>query len=60
MSHKKRGYTSDVSDGQWKRMQWLFPKRKGAGRPMELELRAVLNAILYLAHCARMDATTPT
>jgi putative transposase len=29
-------------------MQWLFPKRKGSGRPMELELRAVMNAILYL------------
>lgn len=48
MSHKKRGYTSDVTDGQWKRMEWLFPKRKGAGRPMELMLRDVFNAILYI------------
>jgi putative transposase len=29
-------------------MVWLFPKRQGAGRPMKLELRAVLNAILYV------------
>lgn len=26
----------------------MFPKRKGSGRPMELELREVLNAILYV------------
>ena len=48
MSHKGRQYTSEVSDKQWKRMVWLFPKRKGAGRPMELNLREVLNAILYV------------
>lgn len=48
MSHKHRQYTSDVSDGQWKRLVWLLPKRKGAGRPMELSLREVVNAILYL------------
>jgi putative transposase len=29
-------------------MVWLFPKRKGAGRPMALNLREVFNAILYL------------
>jgi putative transposase len=48
VSHKRRQYTSDVSDGQWKRMDWLFPKRKGAGRPMALSLREVFNAILYV------------
>jgi len=46
--HKRRQYTSDVSDGQWKRMVWLFPKRTGAGRPMELSLQDVFNAILYV------------
>jgi hypothetical protein len=29
VSHKRRKYTSDVSDGQWKRMVWLFPSEKG-------------------------------
>lgn len=48
MSHKKGCYTSEVSDGQWKRIKWMFPKREGAGRPMELDLREVLNAILYV------------
>lgn len=48
MSHKGRKYTSDVSDGQWKRMVWMFPKQKGAGRPMELSLREVFNGMLYV------------
>lgn len=48
MSHKGRVYTSDVDDGQWQQLRWLFPKRQGAGRPMELELRVVVNAILYV------------
>jgi putative transposase len=46
--HKRRKYTSDVSDGQWTRMKWLFPKRRGAGRPMSLSMREVFNAILYV------------
>jgi putative transposase len=29
-------------------MQWLFPKRSGAGRPMSLSMREVFNAILYV------------
>ena len=48
MSHKRRKYTSDLSHGQWKRMKWMLPKRKGAGRPIELDLQMVLNAILYV------------
>lgn len=48
MSHKQRRYTSEVSEGQWQRLQWLLPKRKGAGRPIEIDLRAVMNAIFYV------------
>lgn len=48
MSHKQGRYTSEISDGQWQRLQGLLPKRKGAGRPIEIELRAVMNAIFYV------------
>jgi putative transposase len=48
VSHKRRKYTSDVSNRQWKRVQWLLPKQKGAGRPMELSMREVVNAMLYV------------
>jgi len=48
VSHKQRRYTSQVSEGQWQRMKWLLPKHKGAGRPVEIDLHQVLNAIFYL------------
>jgi putative transposase len=48
VSHKKRGYTSEISEKQWRRLEWLLPKRKGAGRPVTLDLREVVNGIFYL------------
>jgi putative transposase len=48
VSHKDRVYTSEISEGQWQHFKWLLPKHKGAGRPVELDLRQVTNAILYL------------
>lgn len=48
MSHKRRQYTSEISEGQWKRLQWMIPKSQGAGRPLELDLRQVMNAIFYV------------
>jgi transposase len=46
--HKPRRYTSETKENQWQRLLSLIPKRKGAGRPMELDLRAVINAIFYV------------
>jgi putative transposase len=49
LSHKGRKYTSDLTDVQWERLQPLLPVRQpGPGRPQKLELRAVVNAILYI------------
>jgi len=48
VSHKRRKYTSEISEKQWQRLKWLLPKRKGAGRPQELDLRMVMNAIFYV------------
>lgn len=48
MWHKKQRYTSDLSEGQWKRVAWMLPKRAGAGRPMKLDMREVVNAMLYV------------
>jgi transposase len=45
--HKQRIYTSEISEGQWERLKWLLPKSKGVGRPVELDLRWVMNAIFY-------------
>ncbi len=56
MCHKNEGYPSDLTDGQWAIMDQLdINKHWGPGRPMRLDLRAILNAILYVLRtgCAR-------
>lgn len=50
VSHKRAGYASDLSDEQWEYIKRLLPNNQGKrGRPMELEMRKILNAILYVA-----------
>ena len=41
-------YDTDATDQQWRVISPLLPTNKGRGRPAELDLRLVLNAILYL------------
>ncbi len=49
MSHKTMGYPSDLTDEQWAIIGPLVMKpRQGAGRPVRLDLRMVVNAILYV------------
>ena len=42
-------YASDVTDGEWALIEPHMPAAKPLGRPREIELRAVLDAILYIA-----------
>jgi putative transposase len=49
LSHGTKLYASDLTDQQWTILQPLvYSKRKGPGRPIELDLRQVLNAIFYV------------
>lgn len=49
MSHRKRKYTSDLSRKQWKIIKPLLPLQQlGPGRPLELNMRQVVNAIFYV------------
>lgn len=49
MCHKNGGYPSDLTDAQWVVIEGLdINKPWGPGRRMRLELRTVINAILYL------------
>ena len=41
-------YNTDLTDQQWDFISPLLPVNKGRGRPTELDLRLVINAILYL------------
>lgn len=49
MSHETQSYPSDLTDEQWTIIEPLVVKpRQGPGRPVTLDLRAVVNAILYV------------
>jgi putative transposase len=41
-------YPTDLTDGQWVIIQNLIPTAKPGGRPRSLDMRQVVNAILYL------------
>lgn len=42
-------YPSDLSDEQWQAISRLIPPAKPGGRPRTVDMRAVLNALFYLA-----------
>jgi putative transposase len=49
---KRKAYPSDVTDQQWALIEPLFPRpprRSGPGRPREVDLREVVNALFYHA-----------
>ena len=49
LSHRAEGYTSDMTGQQWEIIRPLLcPERHGPGRPPELDLRQVVNAIFYV------------
>src|SRR5579862_6332332 len=47
VSHKTSGYASDMSDAQWAIIEPLIPVYEW-GRPRELDMRSVVNAIFYI------------
>jgi len=42
------GYASDTRDAEWLLLSFFLPPRCRVGRPREVDLRAVMNAILYI------------
>lgn len=45
---KRNRYPSDLTNSQWKRLKDLLPQAKPGGRPRSVDLREVLNGILYV------------
>ena len=45
---KQRTYPSDLNDKQWERIEHLIPPPKSGGRPRDVDMREVLNGIMYL------------
>ncbi|MCX7851740.1 MAG: IS5 family transposase [Caldilineales bacterium] len=44
----QRNYPSDLTDSQWNIIQELVPPAKSGGRPRSLDMRQVINGILYV------------
>ena len=47
MSKPRKAYATDLTDEQWAILGPLIPPAKPGGRPREVEMREVLNAIFY-------------
>jgi putative transposase len=45
----RKPYRTDLTDAQWKLMRPLIPPAKPGGRPREVDIREVLNTLLYQA-----------
>lgn len=43
-----RELSSDLTDGEWERLQPLIPDARLGGRPRKTDMRVAINAILYL------------
>ncbi len=46
---ERKPYPSDVTDGQWRLIGPSIPPPKPGGRPREVNMREVVNAMLYVA-----------
>lgn len=42
------GFPSDLSDAEWERLAPIIPSASPGGRPRKTDMRAAMNAILYL------------
>jgi putative transposase len=46
----REAYRSDLTNLQWNVLQPLVPLAKDGGRPRNVDMREVINTILYLVH----------
>ena len=45
---KEQKYPTDLNDNEWQEIKQYLPKEKNTGRPREVDLREILNAIFYV------------
>ena len=44
----RKGYSTDLTDAQWALIEPLIPAAQPGGRPRSVDLREVVDAVLYL------------
>ena len=60
MSHRTSGYASDLTDEQWEIIRPLLPSPSWrAGRPIKLDMRCVVNAMMYSVRTGCQWANLP-
>ena len=60
MYHEKQQYTSDLSDEEWEVAKPVLPlEHTGPGRPIEQDMRQVVNAIFYVVRTGCQWANLP-
>lgn len=45
---QRAAYPSDLTDAQWRLLEPLLAREAGPGRPTTVELREIVNALLYI------------
>ena len=45
----RKPYPSDLRDGQWELIEVVIPAAKSGGRPREVSMREIINAMLYIS-----------
>src|SRR5438552_18879875 len=53
-------YTSDLSDTEWRLIDFCFPKPNKTGRPRKHPFRGLLNAIFYILKTSCQWRNLPT
>ena len=48
MNHKRKPYDSDLTDKQWEIIEPLIPPSRPGGRKRTVDIREVVNAIVYV------------
>lgn len=48
IERKTKRYPTDLTDEEWAKVEPLLPRRSKRGRPREVDLREIMNAIRYL------------
>ena len=55
----RKPYKTDLTDAQWAIVEPLIPPAKAGGRPHSMDVREVLNALLYQPRAGRRRASPP-
>ena len=48
MGASRKSYPTDLTNDQWEIASHLIPSAKTGGRPRKIEMREVVNALMYM------------